>query len=287
MRVVELSDHPGELLRQEQQIRHATDSRARLRHEDALARHEDQVAQARLARDRARADRRWLAWLRGVLIVRHAERQAPTAPASSSVPAGRERAVAAGVQGEQSTQAALAAALGDEWMLLRGYRNRRGEIDHLLLGPAGLLAIEVKNRNGVVTCTGDRWLITKYDRYGNRVSAPEAFTDNGGRSPSEQRNQPADELAAFLHGRGHPLAIVRIVWFTHRRSRLGTCTSPTVHIAFSTSQVLSLIGRSPATLTDADCADIERLIIQDHRFHAARRGQRRGTPAPRPGRRAP
>jgi hypothetical protein len=189
------------------------------------------------------------------------------------------------VQGQRSTQADLAAALGDEWTLVRGYRNRRGEIDHLLLGPAGLLAIEVKNRNGVVTCTGDRWLITKYGRYGNRVSAPEALTDNGGRSPSEQLNQPADELTAFLRSRGHPLAIRRIVWFTYRRTRLGTCTDPTVHIAFSVSQVLALVSRPQAAITGADRTEIEHLIAQDHRFHAARRAQRGRTSGQPPGQR--
>jgi hypothetical protein len=64
------------------------------------------------------------------------------------------------------------------------------------------------------------------------------------------------------------------VWLAHRRARLGTCTSPTVRIVFSVSQVLSPPGRSPATLSDADRADIERLIIQDHKFNAARRAKR-------------
>jgi hypothetical protein len=191
VRIVELSDHPGDLLSQARQRRTAVDRQAQQRHEDALAQHRDQVDRARSARDQARAEGRWLAWLGGVLAVRRVQRQVPPAPARASIPSRREHAAAAGVQGEQSTEADLAGALGDEWVLLRGYRNRRGEIDHLLLGPAGLVAIEVKNRNGVVSVTGDRWLITKYDRYGNRVSAPEPLTDNGGRSPSEQLNQPA------------------------------------------------------------------------------------------------
>jgi hypothetical protein len=136
-----------------------------------------------------------------------------------------------------------------------------------------------------MTCAGDRWLITKYDRYGNRVSAPEALTDNGGRSPSEQLSQPADDLAAFLHSRGHPLTIRRIVWFTHRRARLGTCTDPTVHIAFSVSQVLALLSRPRETITGADCTEIEQLITRDHRYHAARRAQRGSASGRPPGRR--
>jgi hypothetical protein len=222
------------MLRQERRRRTSGEERAQLEYEGALARHGEQVAQAR----QDRAERRWLAPLRGVLAVRRVQRQVPPPPARASVPSDREEARAAGARGEQATAAALAEALGDEWVLLRGYRNRRGEIDHLVLGPGGLLAIEVKNRNGVISCTGDQWWITRYDKYSNRVKAPEPLTEGGDRSPSEQLNQPADELAAFLGSRGHPVAIERIVWFTHPRARVGTCTSPTVRIAFSASQVL-------------------------------------------------
>jgi len=39
----------------------------------------------------------------------------------------------------------------------RAARPRRGEIDHLLLGPLGLFAIEVKSINATVHIDGDRW----------------------------------------------------------------------------------------------------------------------------------
>jgi Nuclease-related domain len=167
------------------------------------------------------------------------------------------------------------------WVLLRGYRNRRGEINHLLLGPGGLLAIEVQNRNGVLSCAEDRWWITRYDRYGNRISAPEPLTDRGGRSPSEQLNRPAGELAGFLSSRGQHVAMERVVWFPHPRAWPGACTSPTVHIVFSAGQVLRLLRCSPAALSDSECADVERLIIRDDRHHAARRAPR-GSPRGQP-----
>jgi hypothetical protein len=50
----------------------------------------------------------------------------------------REASLAAGVAGERLAAAGLGRALGDEWTLLRGYRNRRGEIDLVLVGPRGL-----------------------------------------------------------------------------------------------------------------------------------------------------
>ncbi len=102
-----------------------------------MARHRDQVARLRRARDRARREHRWLAWLRGILAVRRLERHAPEPPVPVSAPSDQEEAIAAGARGEQAAATGLASALGDEWTLLRGYCNRRGEIDHLLLGPAG------------------------------------------------------------------------------------------------------------------------------------------------------
>ena len=66
-------------------------------------------------------------------------------------------------------------ALGDDWVLMRGYRNKLGEIDHLLFGPGGLVAIEVKNINGTVHCEGDKWRVDKYDRYGNLVEQHDTF----------------------------------------------------------------------------------------------------------------
>ena len=58
----------------------------------------------------------------------------------------------AGIEGEQLVASGLGRVLDDEWTLIRGYRNRRGEIDHLLLGPRGLIAIEGKHRNALVHC---------------------------------------------------------------------------------------------------------------------------------------
>ena len=81
----------------------------------------------------------------------------------------QEAILAAGMTGEQTVATELGAVLGDEWVLLRGYRNRRGEIDHILLGPRGMFAIEVKHRNATVDISGDQWRFRKYDRYGNLV----------------------------------------------------------------------------------------------------------------------
>ncbi len=272
MRVVSLSDHPAAMLRDAQQRRVAAERGAGLAYQDVLAVHVERVAHARAARDQAWAQHRWGAWLRGVFAVRRLRRQAPPAPAPASGPTDEEAKLAAGMEGERLVETALGLVLDDEWALLRGYRNRGGEIDHLLIGPRGVFAIEGKHRNATIDCDGDLWVATKYDRYGNQVDDPVPMTDRRGRSPSEQVNEPASILQDFLRRTaGHPVTITRIVALTHPRARLGNCTGLTVHITTSIRQITDLLNSSPAALTPAQCADLEHLITRDHRSRPRRR----------------
>ena len=100
MRVVPLSDHPGAMRRDAQRRRAAADREARRAHENVLAVHRERVAQAGAARDEAWAARRWTAWLRGVLAVRRARRQAPAVRLPASQPTAEEERWAAGSAGE-------------------------------------------------------------------------------------------------------------------------------------------------------------------------------------------
>ena len=266
MRVVELSNHPGDMLNDAAQRRQAADKRARSRYEDALVRHEALVQTVRVKRDRARQHRRWWAWLRLALAVWAEKRRAPRPPGRSAGLTDTEERIKAGIAGEQLVAAELGRALTDDWTLLRGYRNRRGEIDHLLLGPRGLFAIEVKNINATVHVDGDHWRADKYDNYGNLVEQ-HPIADRKGRSPSEQLNEPAAELERFLHGRGQPVTAQRVVVLAHRRSRLAPASNPTVNVATSTSSVLRLLNDSRQELDQTQRAELQRLITRDHDFH--------------------
>jgi hypothetical protein len=275
MRVVELSDHPASLLLAAQQRRSAQAGAERLKFETEVAQHRRRLQRAVKARDQARAQHRWWAWLKGILAVRRERRLTPAEPRPLQQRSDREAIATAGIQGEQLVERRLGDSLGDEWLLLRGYRNNRGEIDHLLLGPRGLFAIEGKHRNATVYCSGDRWWYIKYDRYDNLVDQGE-MTDKKGRSPSRQLNEPADQLEGFLRLRGHPIGIHRVVLLTHDRSRIGNCTKPTVDVATSTTHVTKLITKSRTSIGEDEQAELERLIIRDHDHYETRRT---GTPA--------
>src|SRR5215475_13815320 len=180
MLVVELSNHPGVMLRDIYLERRTAADRARSQYDDALARHRRRLKMLRDQRDHERTRHRWLAWLRLRLAAWREERRAPRQPAAATEPTPREEALKAGVTGEQIVVADLRRALDDDWTLLRGYRNQRGEIDGILLGPPGLFAIEVKHRSATVHVSGDNWQFDKYDNYGNIVERGE-ITDRRGR----------------------------------------------------------------------------------------------------------
>ena len=232
MRLIQLSDHPGQLLQD-----------------------------ARAHREVARVRRHWWSWIVGIFSVRAERRNGPTA---------QEESIAAGMAGERRVAAELGQVLSDEWSLFRGYRNRRGEIDHLLLGPRGLFAIEVKYRNATVYVHGDDWQFAKFDSWGNKVDQGR-ITDATGRSPSVQLNEPADELERFLRSRRQPVSITRVVILNHARSKVGRSKDLTVHVTTSSDYIIDLVNASAVQFQDRRIRQLEHLIEQDHRFHSGRR----------------
>ena len=269
MRIVELSDHPSAMLREERKRQHATEEQAKSTYAAELALHQERMREAWARQREARRRHRWLTWLRAVFAMRRERARAPRPRVIPDWPSGQEEILMAGRAGEQRVASDLGRVLDDAWVLFRGYRNRGGEIDHLLVGPRGIFAMEGKHRNATVHVDGDHWRYDKYDRYGNLVAQGE-IADRGGRSPSVQVNQPADELEKFLRSRGQNVTVRRVVVLTHDRSRLGTCRNPTVFVTNSTDQVLAMVRESPAQLASGKATEIERLIRQDHVFHEAR-----------------
>jgi Nuclease-related domain len=283
MHTVELSNHPGDMLDDASRRRAAAERHALSVYEDALIRYRARVQTIRVKRDRARARHRWWAWLRLALAGWKEKRGVPRPPVAAAAHTDLEEKLLAGIAGERRVAAKLGAVLDDDWTLLHGYRNRRGEIDHLLLGPAGLFAIEVKNLNATVHVDGDRWRADKYDNYGNLVEQ-RVIADRTGRSPSAQLNEPADDLERFLHQRGQPVTIQRAVILAHRRSRIGAARNLTVLIGTSADYLLSLID-GPSRhepLTEHQRTEIRRLIQHDHARHDKQRHDKRRRAGPRP-----
>jgi hypothetical protein len=265
MQIVELSNHPGKMRQDAERRRMHAAGQAQARYEKSLAEHHRILEKMRARRDQARARRRWWDWLKCKFYLWHEGARTPIPPAIEPV-SDREEIITAGMQGEHAAVVAFSRILGDDWTLLQGYRNRRGEVDHILLGPPGLMAIEVKHRNATVHVNGDEWWFDKYDRYGNHVESGQ-ISDRRGRSPSMQLHQPVNELERFLRSRGHPVSIQRAVLLTHPRSDLGSLTNLTVHVTTSPEFLIDQLESSRSSFNSNELAELRRLIIRDHRFH--------------------
>jgi hypothetical protein len=272
MRFVPLSDHPGDMLAAARRERESGEGQAGKQYRRALAAYEKRVAEARKRRDKAGAERNPVSWLRWSLTLwwRRLTRP-PGRPAAPPSPSHGEEAIMGGIKGEQEVADVLRGALSDAWVLIKGYRNRRGEIDYLLLGPGGLFAIEVKYVNGTFAITRERWRYVRYDSYGNQVSEG-LLHDARRRPPNVQLLEPLGMLEQFLASRGQPVRMRPVVLLNHPKARVSQAAGDVgVEVLTSTAQLREL-ARAAGTVARGqaaagELAEIERLVVRDHHFH--------------------
>jgi hypothetical protein len=221
------------------------------------------------------SERRYVAWAFSYLpriIAYFAPKPLPPVKAQAQ----RDEIVwQAGAQGEQLVKDALAKQFGDEWVAISGYKNPGGEIDLLLVGPDGVLAMEIKYLNGEVYCDGDRWWRHKSDKYGNVVEENVPIADKGGRGPSEQVNAAASRLQRFLAERSALKYVHCAVVLSHPLSSIGELRSVTVDAiaTLETFKPKTILNTGNGERQRYVTEELVRLITQDHQFHA-KRGKR-------------
>jgi hypothetical protein len=102
-----------------------------------------------------------------------------------------------GYEGEKQVTESLKLELSDDYHLINdvslpSYNRKnnpfydRRNIDHIVLSPNGVFAIETKNQRGKITCYGDEWLI-RY-RGKNRGSIEREFNFTLGSPSAQVRN---------------------------------------------------------------------------------------------------
>lgn len=260
VRVEVLSEHPDDMLTD------AERKRRRPAEESAAA-----VEALREERRRARASGRWLKWFRLAFAVSGAKREATRQHLVTALPTGREEATRAGRNGERRVARELGEVLDDEWTLFRGYRNARGEIDGVLVGPRGVFAIEVKERSVRVFIHGDSWTAEKINKYGKPYGGRFRFRDGGGRSPARQVTEPANALSGWLRRNKQEIRVTPVVLLSHSSARIGSISQPTVRVESSVGRLLEFIEGVRGSLDAKKRADIERLVRRDHEFHEAKK----------------
>lgn len=269
MKKITLSDHTGNQINAAAKLREDQHSRALAKFEMALAEQETkkQIARSKLAQ--AWANRQvWLTIKSFFSYVSQSLSKNPERPFKQG--AGRDEVVwAAGSEGEDRVARFLASNLSDDWTLVAGYKNAKGEIDQILIGPAGVFAIEIKFVNGTVYCNADKWWRDKSDKYGNVVERNISIADKRGRSPSRQLNEAADLLAAFLEKRTGISRVRRVVVLSHDSSRIGSLANLTVdHVTTLCDWNLTRhLKSSVPPIEAAEIARVLQAIQKDHAFH--------------------
>jgi hypothetical protein len=259
------------MLAEARREREAAGGQAQQRYQQQLAAYRERIGEARERRDKARADARLLSRLRWWLAAWWRQLARPPRRPVTLTPSHGEEAIKGGIKGEQEVVDVLDSALGDAWTLVKGYRNRRGEIDYLLLGPGGLFAIEVKYVNGTFAVTRERWRYVRYDNYGNQVGAG-LLQDARRRPPNVQLAGPLAMLEQFLASRGQPARMRPVVLLNHPKARVSDCAADVgVEVLTSTAGLRDLVRASEGQLGTRKLADIERLVVRDHHFHEERR----------------
>lgn len=171
-----------------------------------------------------------------------------------------------GGEGERRVADYLGARLSDDWTMVFGYSNAKGEIDQLLVGPRGIFAIEIKNVNGVVHCDEDQWWRDKYDNYGNLLEINLPMADKGGRGPSRQLNEPTDLLQSHINKKLSIGRIQRAVILSHNKSMLGTLTKITVDVVATIHNFdyERMLARQPNIIEAITVDEILNEIRQQH-----------------------
>lgn len=277
MKIITLSTYVADQGRAAADKRQSGNAIAMRRYTDIMTARAQKTAALREKSQLAFHERRFLAWLANSLArLWHALSPRPQEPVPAAA-SQEEDAWNAGEVGEQRVVDALDRILSDDWTLLTGYHNPRGEIDQLLVGPPGILAIESKYMNGRISCNGDTWWRDKYDNYGNQVETEVPITDQRGRGPSAQVNAAADRLQETLSKRSPIRGIARAVVFSHDASIIESLKNITVDLVTTLPQlnraaIVAAMKRSD--LAGMTPAQVVELIQRDHDYHQRAREER-------------
>jgi len=132
---------------------------------------------------------------------------------ATHAPPGFDAAAQAGIQ-RMVTR--LEAILDDNWTLIGGFANGGGRLDHILVGPRGVLALACSALNGRIHCDGQRWRRDKFDLYNSLVARDVPVAD-----PAAELFRAAMRLQQVLLGHTSIRHVAMALVFTHPAATLG------------------------------------------------------------------
>ncbi|MDQ2822256.1 MAG: NERD domain-containing protein [Pseudomonadota bacterium] len=113
--------------------------------------------------------------------------------------------------------ASLHGLLDDNWTLVCGHCNPGGRVEHILVGPRGVLAIACSALNGRMHCDGARWRRDQFDLYNNLVASDAPVASD----PAGDLYAAAARLQQVLLGQTSIQQVSTALVFTHPAATLG------------------------------------------------------------------
>ena len=153
-----------------------------------------------------------------------------------------------GIRGEIEVERAL-KALNDSYILINNVRlpNGNGNIDHVVIGPTGIFAIETKNIRGNFICEGDEWYKIKNGKV-RKI-----------RSISRQAKQNAYNLRKILRRYGCDQFVHSLVVLTYKNCKVDLI-NPSVPV-ISVENLAKFIERSKYRLSKQKIHEIVGIIV--------------------------
>jgi hypothetical protein len=164
-------------------------------------------------------------------------------------------------EGGKQAKIFLESLLGDDWMMIHGYRNSAGGIGQLLVGERGVVAMTSLHLDAVVHCQGDKWRAEVLDHRAGKRIGEIRLHDQAGRSPATQLNQAADELEQFLRSSGVETTVLRVVLLNHPRSQVGEKLRQALNIFASPYDLGRWLNDLPEIRDRAGRRQLDRLLV--------------------------
>ncbi|HYA15536.1 MAG TPA: nuclease-related domain-containing protein [Syntrophales bacterium] len=270
MKKIILSDHITEVLDERHKQR---EGRNVIRLEDyrnELKKRQDMIDESRRFLKESLREGRFIEAIRNTMeYYKRKKSEKPLYPTLEG-PDVKERRYASGRDGEWKVDKYFGHRLNDEWAILAGYRNVRGEIDRLLVGLGGIFAMEIKNIKGNVSCSGNDWKRSFYiDGIPKEEPIIDGKDDGKRRGPGRQLNEPADVLEKYLNKTFPSCRICRIIVFTHEKTKLGSLEGHAMDevVLLGNWQLEETLEKSSFRMTGPELEKMVRKIENSHQFH--------------------
>jgi hypothetical protein len=164
----------------------------------------------------------------------------------------------AGLRG-QNRATEILAVLNDDYYLLNNLKlpERADDVDHLVVGPNGLFALETKNHRGRIYCRQGQWYQAKISRKG-RPQPEEPIRD-----PTQQLKRNVDYLRGCINNTDPELSRCTRLWiegaavFTHPSVRVelppnvrDALPFPVIHARELPAYIVTHVPRRPYSKGD-------------------------------------